>query len=357
MRAAIRSNLFVCGLSAALIAGIAGCSKYESPDEEAQVTASAPMTEAASPAAQPMQADEAVAHADASAPSAGGDADGAVDDKTQRQSIETDTRATAEQVTSSAAGYEDGKRKFIRTAQASFRVKDVYRSALGIEDAAAAQGGFVVGNDINADTINIQRRPAGNDTIIELAEYAVRGNLTVRVPSDNTQAFLRAIAGQMEFLDRRSFAAADAQFDLLRRQLAWQREQQAQQELGDAVRGGDRLDRKAEVIAARGAAKSQRDEALIQQKEFEDKVEFSTITLSLYQLPKIRRTEMVDTDAVFRKHGPGFFVRLGEALRTGWNAVLDVFLALMHAWPLWLLLAIAGVLLRRWWLGRKPVSA
>jgi len=114
------------------------------------------------------------------------------------------------------------------------------------------------------------------------------------------------------------------------------------------VQAGDRLDRKAEVIAAQGDAKLQRDEALIQRKEFEDKVAFSTIDLSLYQSPKVERNESVDTDAMFDRHRPGFFVRLGEALRTGWYAVLDVFVALMHVWPLWLLGGLGLWALRRW---------
>lgn len=261
-------------------------------------------------------------------------------------SVETSTAATAAQVSSSAATYTDAQRKFIRTARAEFRVKDVYQSALTIEDAVAAQGGFVVRNEISADVQNVQRRPKGDGKLIELAEYTVRGNLTVRVPSDKTQALLRDLVGQMEFLDRRNFEAADAQFAMLRQQLAWQRSQETQQELGQAEEEGGKLNQKAAVIAARDNAKSGRDEALIAQKEFEDKVAFSTIDLSLYQLSKIRQTELTDVEAVFAKNSPGFFSRLGNSLSVGWYGVLDVFIELIKLWPLWLL-AVLGVLAYR----------
>jgi hypothetical protein len=139
--------------------------------------------------------------------------------------------------------------------------------------------------------------------------------------------------------------------------LAYQREQQAQMELGQAMQSGDRLDRKSEVIAARTGAKLQRDEALIQQKEFEDKVDYSTITLTLYQLSKIRQTEMVDAEAVFQKHSPGFFTRLFDALRVGWYGVLDLFIGLMNVWPLWLVMGLGLYGLRRWAVSRrKPRS-
>lgn len=356
---ALLRHALVCGLTAALSFTIAACSKQETAAESAAYEGSADKAMGgAMPASAPMEApapQAVAADAAASAERAEASSDAFANESVaRRQEVETETRVDAGQVSSSAATYKDGERKFIRTAQAQFRVKDVYTSALAIEDAAAQQGGFVVANDISAQTLSVQRRPAGDGKLIELAEYTVRGSLTVRVPSENTQAFLRAIASQMEFLDQRGFQAADAQFDLLRRQLAWQREQQAQQALGDAVRDGDRLDRKADVIAARTGARLQRDEALIEQKQFEDRVAFSTITLSLHQLSKIRQTEMADVEAVFRKHSPGFFARLVEALRIGWYGVLDLVIALIHVWPLWLALGLGVYGLRRWLRTRRP---
>ncbi len=344
----IRSNLFVCGLTAVLSLTIAACSKQNDAAESAAVESVAMDQSAekamggAMPASAPMPQEAAAA-----------DASENYETKRAKSQVETATTVDAAQVSSSAATFDDGQRKFIRTAQAQFRVKDVYTSALAIEDVAAQQGGFVVDNDISAQTLSVQRRPAGDGKLLELAEYTVRGTLTVRVPSDKTQAFLRAIASQMEFLDQRGFDAADAQFQMLRQQLAYQREQQAQLELGQAVQSGDRLDRKADVIAARTGSKLQRDEALIQQKEFEDRVAFSTINLTLYQLSKIRQTEMVDVEAVFEKHGPGFFWRLFSALRVGWYGLLDLLLALLQVWPLWLAVGLGVYGLRRWSLARR----
>ena len=338
----IRSNLFVCGLTAVLSLTIAACSRQDNAAESA----------ASDSVAMERSAEKAIGGAmPASAPmpqEAAADASADYETESAEPQLETRTTVDAAQVSSSAATFDDGQRKFIRTAQAQFRVKDVYTSALAIEDVAAQQGGFVVDNDISAQTLSVQRRPAGDGKLLELAEYTVRGTLTVRVPSDKTQAFLRAIASQMEFLDQRGFDAADAQFQMLRQQLAYQREQQAQLELGQALQSGDRLDRKADVIAARTGSKLQRDEALIQQKEFEDRVAFSTINLTLYQLSKIRQTEMVDVEAVFEKHSPGFFWRLFSALRVGWYGLLDLLLALLQVWPLWVAVGLGVYGLRRW---------
>lgn len=252
------------------------------------------------------------------------------------------------QVASDVATQVDPQRRFIRTAQAQFQVKDVYRTALAIEDEVASQGGFVVDNEISSQVQRVLSRPLAPGKRLELTEYSLQGQLTVRVPSERTQAFLRAVAAQMEFLDRRSFSARDAQFDLLRQQLASQRAQDEQRELGDAVQAGGKLADRTDAIQSRGAARATRDEALIAQKEFEDRVAFSTITLSLRQDAQVRRAERVDVDAVFRDNGPGFFSRLGESLAVGWRAALDIVIALAALWPLWLTVVAAGVAWRRW---------
>ena len=352
MQSSMRSRIAASQTAAALAAAVAACSKHE---PAAEATSEVAAADAAVPAAPPMA--QAPMRGKAAEREAALDmAEGAV----AMQDYETrvdDSRVEPGQLTSIATSQVDPGRRFIRTARASFRVKEVYAAAMAIEDAVAGQGGFVLRNDIQAQTLRAVSHPVGDGKRLQLTEYTMRASLVVRVPSDRTQAFLREIAPQMAFLDQRSMDAVDAQFQILRQQLAWQREQQTQQALGDAVQAGDRLDRKAEVIAAQGGAKLQRDEALVQQKEFEDRVAFSTIDLSLYQSPKVERNESVDTDAMFDSHRPSFFVRLGEALRMGWYAVLDVFVALMHVWPLWLLGGLGLWGLRKWTASRRRIAS
>lgn len=324
-------------LAAAIAVALAACSRNA---PEAESMAAADMTAVQAPAAPP-------------APAAEGSMAGGL--TRAEEAFDTDA-PTAQQLASAANTYTDARRKFIRNAQAEFKVADVYRSALAIEDAVAAQGGFVVKNAINAQTGAVQRRPMGEGMLLELAEYTVRGQLTVRVPSDKTQAFLRTIVNQMEFLDRRDFDAMDAQFQLLRQQLAYQRAQEAQQNLGQAVQDGGKLGQKADAIAAQADAKARRDEALVAQKEFEDRVEFSTINLSLYQSPKIRRTELTDVEAVFEQNSPGFFARLGSSLSVGWHGALNMLIELAKLWPLWLA-GIVGVLGYRRFFRRSRASS
>jgi len=316
---------FCAVLLACALLGSVSCSRQSNPAAGATMQEEA--APAAAPAAAPPVADTvARSRSDASA------TDLSVEDQLQ----------------SAAATQEDGERKFIRTAQAEFRVRDVYRSTLAIEDLVAQHGGFVTRNDIRAQVDDVETRPSGDGNLIELATYTVRGQLQVRVPSVRTQVFMRALAGQVEFLDNRNYAAVDAQLELLRQQLAYARHQEAQRTLGEVAAGQGKLGEKTQTVEARTLAQGQRDEALIERRSFEDRVAFATIDLSLYQTPNVRRTVRMDVDAVVRRGGPGFFARLGHALSTGWFGLLDTAIALSRLWPLWLLLAAALVLIRRW---------
>ncbi|MGH8049709.1 MAG: DUF4349 domain-containing protein [Arenimonas sp.] len=324
-------------LSAALVIVLAGCSKAE------QTSADAASSESAAYAVAPAEArakDAPMGSASSSRADAGTGADGFLKETAEQQ-------VTAEQLTSSATSYDDGERKFVRTANANFRVKDVYQSAIAIENIVANQGGFVVANQINANVDRVNRYSIGDAKLIELAEYTVQGNLTVRVPSNKTQDFLRAMIAQVEFLDQRNFDAHDVQFELLRKQLEFLRNQEAQKQLGDLSASPGKIADKAAIISGQNNTKAVRDEAVVVQKEVEDKVAFSTISLSLYQLSKIRKTELDDVDAIAKEIRPGFFKRLFSAFSTGWYGLLDIVIDLFAIWPLWLVIGLVVFAVKR----------
>ncbi len=323
-------------LSATLLVALVACSKSEEP-------ASAPAEAGAAYEASSTPMDTAANDAaSAAAPQARMEAKAgmAFEEPASDQ-------VSAEQMTSSATSYVDGERKFVRTANADFRVKDVYQSAIAIENIVSNLEGFVVTNQISSNVERVNRYPIGDAKLLELAEYTVRGNLTVRVPSGKTQDFLRALVAQIDFLDQRNFQAHDVQFELLRKQLEFLRNQEAQKQLGDLSTSPGKIADKATVISGQNNAKASRDEAAVVQKEVEDKVAFSTINLSLYQLSKVRKTEIDDVDAIAKSIRPGFFKRLFNAFSTGWYSLLDIVIELFALWPLWLAVALAWVAIKR----------
>lgn len=247
----------------------------------------------------------------------------------------------ASSLESTALTAEDGQRRFIRTVSADFQVSDVTRAARRIEDLAARAGGFVTRSDIGSDVRSTHRRPLGDGRRVELSVYVQRANLQLRVPSAGAQAFMRSLAREMDFLDRRSYQAVDAQFELLRQQLARARHADARRQLARAAQAGAATDAKVDAIGAASGAAQARDEALLAQRIFEDQVAFATIDLSMHQPERVRRSEVPDVSAILEREGPGFFRRAGAALASGWTGLLDVLVALAVLWPLWLTVVLA----------------
>lgn len=65
-------------------------------------------------------------------------------------------------------------------------------------------------------------------------------------------------------------------------------------------------------------------------------VSLSTITLTLF--------EESSTGLIA---GPSFFGRIGDAIASGWDAVLEMIIAVVALWPLWVLIALGIPLFRR----------
>lgn len=269
----------------------------------------------------------------------------------------TDTAAPVDAglaLSSRAASDEVSGRQLVRTADMRFQVKNVYQSALAIEDAVAAEGGFVVENRINNQLHASRYFPLGSQRK-RVESYRTIARLTVRVPSERTLPFLRTLAQQMEFLDERNFRAEDIQFQLLRQQLAWQREQQISRDISRAAEAPGSVDEKVDAAGARALALHARDEAEVKRRELADKVAFATLTLQFEQAMQTRTAIEPDPDAAAWLAKPSFSQRIGVALQTGWRVFVDILVGMAYLWPLWLLLAIAAVALRRLWRHwRKP---
>ena len=322
-------------LALAVLVGMAGCARQH--EAGGEMSAAAPAEAVADlPMAAPPAAEAAKA-ADAGVLGAGVDA--------------------GSMLASRTGASDDPRRRFVRTAQATFQVKDVYASALAIEDVAAAEGGFVTRNAIGTQQVRELERPVGDGKLLRLSEVVTEGSLEVRVPGDRAQGFLRKIASQMQFLDARTYEARDVQFDLLRQQLAWQRSQDVQRDIAATGAQPGRTGDKVDAAQARGEQLAVRDEAVVAQRELEDRIAYATLTLTLRQPAQVREQVVPDTAAILRERGPGFFAQAGEAIASGWRGLLAAAVLAVGLWPLWLGAAaawFAATRLRRWRRARRP---
>lgn len=265
---------------------------------------------------------------------------------------------------SSAGVTHDGSRQFIIHVNLRAQVADVYQAALAIEEAAQAQGGFVVDN-----TIHTTQQPGRVIAVVHMDAqqrrvskvYERTAHLKVRVPSAQTQGFLNGIAKHLEFLEHRQIHAQDVHLALLRERLNSSRSKQLQKDLDDvAASDQEKASAKLRAVQAKGQAQAAQDAALLAQKELEDQLAFSTIDLELYQSPIVHASTEPDVDAIVKTAQPGLMQQLREGLASGWAMGMSIIVVLAYAWPLLLVMAavLAGWLVfRKKSVQRKSSSA
>jgi len=114
----------------------------------------------------------------------------------------TETTEEADIVSSSAAvENKKSERKFVRTADAKFKVKNVTQSTYAIENATTKFGGFVTYTNLQSNVSEKFDTKISQDSTLETTKYHVENNITIRVPNTQLDTVIKTIAHQIDFLD------------------------------------------------------------------------------------------------------------------------------------------------------------
>lgn len=219
-------------------------------------------------------------------------------------------------------------RPMVKTATIDFEVKDVYQSALQLEQLTAKFAGFVEQKDIQKTLENEVSRNNGDGTQTIFQKIRPHASMIVRIPNDQTQRFINTLPQFMLFLNEQRYEAKRLQLKLLQEKLGQQATLGA---VGDS-RANNRL-----------AA----DIADLTQQEVQDRLNYSTIQLDFSQPAMLRQTQDIQLQRVALEQY-GFFNRLWHSIQLGAVGFLDFLVTAMLLWPLWLILSIAVVLIGKY---------
>lgn len=241
----------------------------------------------------------------------------------------------------------DSSRKFIRTADLRFRVKDVRKSTYAIEDIVANHAGFVETTHLSNNVQRVKSTPISNDSTLESTYSVLENSMTLRVPAKHLDSVLRKIGREVDFLEYRNIDANDISFDLLAQQLLRKRLAKFNQRLSKAIDDkGKKLD---DIEGAENAllyAAEQSDNSLIEKLRQLDKVEYATVTLFFYQRESVKH-EMLANEANINAYEPSFWSKMGDSFYDGWKVIEIILIGITKAWFFILLgAAIAFLVIR-----------
>jgi hypothetical protein len=248
---------------------------------------------------------------------------------------------SADTISSSAAVEKEGStRKFIRTADLKFKVKNVTQSTYIIENITNKFDGFVTYTNLQSNIIDKFETKVSQDSTLETTRYNVENNITIRVPNKRLDTVIKSIAKQIDFLDYRIIKADDVSLKMLSNQLSQNRSANNEKRVEKAIdTKGKKINDIMDAENTLANQKEQKDNSKIENLSMQDQVNFSTLTIQIYQHESVKQELNVNIkDDNYYK--PNIGIRILDSLKTGWYVLLDVIVFLVEIW--WLLFIVIG---------------
>ena len=266
-------------------------------------------------------------------------------DASQEANAEAANTTTVEKTISSNAAVEkkESNRKFVRTADLKFKVKNVAKSTYAIENIVSKNGGFVTFTDLKSNINEKSETKISQDSTLETTRFTVDNTITLRVPNTQLDTVLKSMVNQVAFLDSRLIKADDVALQLLSNKMAQKRLASHQKRL---VKGIDAKGKKLNDITNAEdkvlGRETESDETVLQNLSLEDQVNYSTVTLYLYQRESILQ-EIVANEKSINAYSPHIGLQIWDSLKTGWFMFEAILAFIIQLWAL-ILLVVLGIL-------------
>jgi hypothetical protein len=259
-------------------------------------------------------------------------------ENTSENHVTTEEMTSADVVSSSAAVEKpDSKRQFIRTADVKFRVKNVTQSTYAIENATIKHGGFVIYTNLQSSIYKRETSKISQDSLLETTKYSIENNITIRVPNTQLDTVIKTIAKQIDFLDYRLIKADDVSLQLLSNELAKNRLRSSVNRVANAIDSkGEKLNQIVTSEDILESKKKQFDNKKIENLSVLDQVNFSTLTLNIYQRETVRQEKIVNTENKIISR-PHLGIQLWDSIKSGWFILEDIILFVIQFWTIFLL--------------------
>jgi hypothetical protein len=256
-----------------------------------------------------------------------------VAEETSDYSENVATDSTSVVSSSAAVENKNSNRKFVRTADVKFKVKNVAKSTYAIEDATTKFGGFVTYTNLQSNIHNEDRTKVSQDSTLVTTKYKVDNNITIRVPNTKMDTVIKTIAKQIHFLDYRIIKADDVSLQMLSNELAQKRSNSSEKRLENAIDSkGKKLNQVVKAEETLDAKKEQNDASKLQNLSLQDQVNFSTLTLNIYQDESIKQ-EMVANEKSINAYRPNIGLQIWDSVKTGWFMLENIISFVVVLWP------------------------
>ncbi len=273
----------------------------------------------------------------------------AVSEEVVTESIPSNEKA----LTANSSNPELPPRKFVRTADVKFKVKNVPHATYAIENATTKFGGFVTHSNLQSTVSKTFKTKISQDSTLETTKFKVENNITIRVPNIKMDTVLNSISKQIGFLDYRVIKADDVSLKMVSNQLSQERISKHEKRLeNDIDTKGKKLHQIVDAENQLASQKEANDSKKIENLAYQDQVNYSTLTLQIYQ-PETLKQEMVISEKSSTDFRPNIGFQIIESLKTGWFILETIIAFVLQLWSLLFIGCTVFFLYKRF--GKKSV--
>ncbi len=238
-------------------------------------------------------------------------------------------------------------RKFVRTADMKYQVKDVRKASKEIENLTAKYEGFITYSNLSSSITSRRFKKISTDSILESIFYTVYDEINLRVPNSSLDSLLNDMDKLIDFLDYKIIKADDVSMLMYSNLLNQKRLEKNQKRITDAI---DKTGKKLyDILNAEEKLLNKQEQSdfyKTSNMNLMDQVAFSTVKLNIYQREVVKRTVIENFENI-KDQKPGFFLRIWNSIKIGWSVVEDITVGLFVIWWVFVLLLIGWFILAR----------
>ena len=232
----------------------------------------------------------------------------------------------------------DMKPKLVKTADISFKVKNVQQSSQQVTALTNQYKGMVMSHKESSSINNTSDKRISSDSVLRVSAFYTSAQFTVKVPSVKLDEYLDKVAALGVYVTSRSMDIDDRTLDYQSSQLKLnnRKELVSQHKTGKVI------------IKDPSAVLNLKDDLVDEQiynQRINDAVKYSVINLSFYQSNSIYKEVIADDDPA--AYNLSFFKRLGVAVGYGWHIFIEAIIMLANVWVFVLLAIVAVWFIRR----------
>ncbi len=242
-------------------------------------------------------------------------------------------------------------RKFIRTADVKFKVKNVMSATEQIEDMAAGYGGFITYSDLENSVENRESTKISRDSILVTQLVVVENSMVLRVPNEKLDSLVRQFNKLITYLDYRIIKMDDVTLQFVANRMKSQRlNTYTKRQAGHVDNRGKKLGESTLAKDKILDRQLQADEVSVQTMSLEDQVNYCTINLSIYQEAIVIKSVRPNFEYVAASK-PNIFSRIGDAVIQGWWILEEIIVFFVKIWGV--LLVVGGIIMLLLYMTRK----